>query len=129
MTEANETFRMAKRGYEPTQVDERFRELTEQAAAADRRASEMAEMVSKLEAERDVAAEHVGPQEPPGFEHLGERVGQILSLAETEAAELRKSAKEEMDAERARVAEETGRIRAEADRYAEGRREKRKHRT
>ena len=124
MNEAREQFRTALRGYEPAQVDQRIRELHEAGAAAVARVKELTDLVAKLEAEREqepAPAEQAPPQ-PATFEHLGERVGQILALAEAEAADLRGAAQELLDAETAKAAEASGRIRGEADRYAENRR-------
>ncbi|RYU11024.1 hypothetical protein [Nocardioides iriomotensis] len=122
MNEPDEQFRSVLRGYEPQQVDQRIRELTDRAAAADRRVEELTEMVGKLESERDSAPLDAGPPPVPTFEHLGKRVGEILALADEEAASLRAGAQEEVEALRGRAAEDSGRIRAEADKYSEGRR-------
>ena len=122
MSEPDEQFRSVLRGYEPAQVDQRIRELVDAAAAAERRAEELTEMVGKLESERERTAAEAGPPPPATFEHLGERVGSILSLADEEATSIRERAEQEVQDLRAKAAEDSGRIRAEADRYAEGRR-------
>ena len=122
MSDSDEQFRTVLRGYEPTQVDQRIRELAERAAAAERRADELREMVGKLESERERAGAEAAPPAPATFEHLGQRVGAILTLADEEANSIRSRAEDEVEELRARAAEDSGRIRAEADRYAENRR-------
>src|SRR5262249_29005729 len=57
------------------------------------------------------------PSEPPSYEHLGARVGQILTLAETEADELRQRVQEETEAHRTSVNESSAQVREEADQY------------
>lgn len=75
-------FRIVLRGFDPVQVQAHLDDLT----------GEVAALRARLEnAEQDV------PAEPVGFEHLGARMLQILTLAEQEAGELRESATAEAE--------------------------------
>lgn len=122
MTDPSSQFRLALRGYDPGQVDRRVRALTDAAATARQQAEELSARVRQLEEEQAGAAAGDGASAPPSFTHLGERVGQILALAEEEAEELRRCAHEEVAAERGALEETVARVRAEADRHAEERR-------
>src|SRR4051794_36834009 len=113
-------FRVVLRGYEPTQVDQRVQQLAQQADEARRHAETLAERVRVLEEERDhgTATGDATPV-PATFEHLGQRVAEILSLAEAEAEDLRERGRSLLVDERQQVADEVSRQRGEADRYAE----------
>lgn len=119
MSEANPQFRVVLRGYDPIQVDRRLEELSIAVQEAARQRDQLAQRVEGLEAERAKRGEEA-PAAPANFEHLGERVGQILALAEAEAAELREAGSAEVAARHAEVAEQIGLIKGEADRYAVG---------
>jgi cell division septum initiation protein DivIVA len=115
------TFRVVLRGYEPAQVNSRLEELTEAVAQATAQRDALAARLDAVERARaEEAAAPVQPStvEPPTFEHLGTRVGQILTLASEEAEELRGSARADVSAERRRLEEDTTRMREEAERYA-----------
>lgn len=106
-----EQFRVVLRGYDPVQVNQRLEELV---AVLEQTAKQRDELLTQLKA---------GPQpevssEPPTYEHLGARVGKILTLADEEAGDLRRRADEEIAAKRAEVETEAARIRDETDRYA-----------
>lgn len=130
MTEIGNQFRVVLRGYDPVQVDRRLSDLGDAAGEAQHQLEQLTARVHQLEEERDRAlaqASSVEPLEPAEptpatFSHLGERVGQILSLAEEEAEEIRTRAGAELDEERASFAAEATRVRSEADRYAADRR-------
>jgi cell division septum initiation protein DivIVA len=110
------TFRVVLRGYEPTQVNQRLEELT---AAVAQATAQRDALAARLEAAQRETPEPVPAEaEPPTFEHLGDRVGQILRLAQEEADELRRTAATEVSAERQRLHDETTRMREEAERYA-----------
>lgn len=122
----HDTFRVVLRGYEPAQVNERINELTR--VAAQERAQRDA-LAAKLEVTEQALAEArltpsgeqqpvPTPAEPPSYEHLGERVGQILTLADQEARDLRRRAEEEIAALRRELTEEEQASREKADRYA-----------
>lgn len=122
----HDTFRVVLRGYEPAQVNERINELTQ--VAAQERAQRDA-LAAKLEAAERALAETrqapsdeqqpaPAPAEPPTYEHLGERIGQILTLADQEARDLRRQAEEEIAALRRELTEEEQATREKADRYA-----------
>ena len=112
MTESNEMFRTVLRGYDPAEVNHRMDELTAAVTALTQQRDGLAARVEELHQASSATAE------PPGFEHLGTRVGQILTLAESEAAELRSKAQEEAAAHRATAHQDTTQLREEADRYS-----------
>ncbi len=129
MSEAsNEQFRVVLRGYDPAQVDRRIADLARAADDARQQLAQLRAHVHELEEDRDRALEEASTPAPPvepgpaTFAHLGERVGQILHLAEEEAEDLRSRARTELEAERESVTAEVARVRAEADRYAGNRR-------
>jgi cell division septum initiation protein DivIVA len=121
----HDTFRVVLRGYEPAQVNERINELTQLAVQA--RAQRDA-LAAKLEAaERALAEARSAPTtaeaapaitEPPTFEHLGARVGQILTLANQEADDLRRRAEADIAALRRQLDEEAEATREKAERFA-----------
>ncbi len=123
-TSPQPSFRLVRRGYEPTEVDQRITELMKQAGANQQRIVELTTRMRELEAAQALAVEQVpNPPAAPTFTDLGARVGQILALADEEAAEIRGNAKADFD-ERLREAEQTAeRVRAEADNYALKRRQ------
>lgn len=116
---AHSSFRLVRRGYEPTDVDQRIADLMKQAGNSQQRIVELTARVRELEAAQKLAGDQLVPSGgTPTFADLGARVGQILSLAEEEAAEIRASAKTDFE-ERLREADQTAqRVRAEADDYA-----------
>jgi cell division septum initiation protein DivIVA len=124
MENARTPFRVVLRGYETAEVDQRIDELTDQTTAAEQRIMELTGRIRELEAAQAFAAEQAEAEQakPPSFGDFGARVGQILSLAEEEAAEIRTSAKSDFE-DRQREAEQAAeRVRTEADEYADQRR-------
>jgi cell division septum initiation protein DivIVA len=115
-------FRVVLRGYEPAQVDKRLQELAQQADQARQQAAQLAERVQQLEQHR--VSEGDGESQPvlATFEHLGQRISKILSLAEAEAKDLLDKGRAALESERSAVAEEVSRQRSDADRHAEQRR-------
>lgn len=131
MTETGNQFRVVLRGYDPAQVDRRMSELGEAAGETHVQVEQLTARVRQLEQERDRALERAASntvvveqaeEKPADFTHLGERVGQILTLAEEEAEEIRSRASAELDAERQSISDNAARVRTEADRYATERR-------
>jgi len=116
MTQPDHEFRVVLRGYEPSEVDRVVSDL--QARIADAEAS-----ARTLEGRLEVAAAEPGPgAEPPSFAHLGQRVGQILDLAEEEARELREQASAEVEGVRKLADQAALDVRDAADQYADQRR-------
>ena len=119
-----EMFTTVRRGYDPAEVERAVGQAQAEVADLRRRleAAEAAADTAKGEAsasrEALVARESQQP-EAPSYEHLGERVGQILSLAEAEAAEVRDRVIGEVETMRKEAEQEVGALRADADRYAE----------
>lgn len=115
-------FRTTMRGYEPTAVDHRIAELTAALGAAHQHAGQLTDQVRQLTAlaeDSSLRAAERG-QEPATvtFADFGERVGQILLLAEEEAAQIRSTAAAEIEARLAEIEASTVKLRADADRYA-----------
>src|SRR5690348_1743241 len=120
MTETPQ-FRVVLRGYEPAQVDKRLEELAQQAEEARRQAAQLADRVQQLEHEQQSGGTDGAEPQPvvATFEHLGQRVAKILSLAEAEAKDLLDKGRAALEAERSSVADEVSRQRSEADKHAE----------
>lgn len=126
-------FRAVLRGYDPAQVDQVVAELTAAAEAARQEAATYSVQASKLEAGHgELRAELVAKESAlaklaeanrtaaaPSFAGLGDRVGQILTLADEESKQLRASAAAETAALRAKAEAEALDTREAADRYAE----------
>src|SRR3954468_14344777 len=100
------------RGYDPAEVDRRIEELDQAVTALTHQRDGLSARVEELHHEAS------SPAKPPSYDHLGARVGKILSLADTEAEELRARAKDEAEALKAAAIAESDRSRDEADRYA-----------
>ncbi len=113
-TPSRETFELVRRGYEPSQVDQRV--------AALRR--EVAESRSRAEAaERRVQELHTAqPDDKPAYAGLGARIEQILGLADEEAQQVKAAAVEHATQHRSLTEQDAAKIRKEAERYAEERR-------
>jgi cell division septum initiation protein DivIVA len=115
MTQPDHEFRVVLRGYEPAEVDRVVAALVARAEEAEAR-------VTALEARvAEAASVSTTPAEPPSFEHLGERVGQILALAEHEAIEMRDRAAAETEGIRKLAEQAATDVRDAADQYAEQR--------
>jgi len=91
------------RGYDPAEVDAHIATLKEHTKS-------LRQQIAELESQ-------VGSLKEPNFANLGERVGQILSLAEEEAKDLRKNAERETRTQRTDAADAARRVRKEADEY------------
>lgn len=126
MTES--TFRTVRKGYEPTDVDRHINELKAATVRAQHEHAQASVELDKLhraysQATADIARlqERLAEAEEaanngvaPTFEHLGQRVAEILSLAETEANELRANATADAEAATAAAAEQSERALASA---------------
>jgi cell division septum initiation protein DivIVA len=112
VTEQSNSFKTVMRGYDPADVDRRIEELTTAVNVLTQQRDGLAGRVQEL---HDAAS---SPAEPPSYEHLGERVGKILSLAETEASELRDRAREAAEAHTTSVHHSATQVRDEADQHA-----------
>ena len=132
MTDSNAHFRSVLRGYDTAQVDQHVHDLAQAAAAARQEAGERTIEVSKLEAaraqlqsevERHIQRARALEEEQskaaaPTYAGLGERIGSILTLADKEAGELRKSAQEDAANHHALADESALATRQGADDYA-----------
>lgn len=123
MTQPDHQFRVVLRGYDPAQVDRRLDELAERVAGSEQQAAEAAQRARTLEQQLASASAEQGEVvvETPTYTHLGERIGQILTLADAEAAQLRDQATADAEGLRKQVEQTVVSLREEADRYAEQR--------
>lgn len=116
MTE-NPQFRVVLRGYEPAQVDRRLEELSIAVHEAARQRDDLLHRLTSLEEDR--ARRGAGlPADPPTFDQLGERVAQILNLAEEEAADIRRRASQDVQGMQGELGDLAAKVRTDADRYA-----------
>ena len=118
MNQPDPQFRLVMRGYDPADVDRAISGLQQRAADAEASA---AEFETRWQQAASSAAE-AGPAEPPGYDHLGQRIGQILALADEEAKELRERAHAEVEDARKLADQAAVSVRDEADQYADQRR-------
>jgi hypothetical protein len=129
-------FRVVMRGYEPAQVDHALADKEERVRAAEEAAQQLAAQLEQAQAQAQAQAaeaakavqalraaqqEQAAP-EPPTFLHLGEKVGQILALAEAEAAEMRDRAVAGAEDSRKEIERAAIDLRDGADRYSEQKR-------
>jgi DivIVA domain-containing protein len=115
MSQPDHEFRVVLRGYEPAEVDRVLAALQTRVEEAEAAAEAMEARMA------EVASSNAAPPEPPSYEHLGERVGQILTLAEHEALELRDRASAEAEGIRKLAEQAATEVRDAADQYAEQR--------
>lgn len=121
MTDSTPQFAQARRGgYEPAQVDAHVRALEDQLAAAKRQAADLATRVNSLQLQSAAYEEQLA--ETTGYAGLGNRIEQMLTLAEEEAAEVRAATASELDQHRQQADAANAQVKADADRYAFGRR-------
>jgi DivIVA domain-containing protein len=112
-------FKTVMRGYDPTEVDHHLQELAQRTNGLAQERDQLAQQRDGLAARVQELHEAASTSaEPPGYEHLGERVGQILALADAEATELRDRARDEADAHTTSVRSSAAQVRDEADQYA-----------
>ena len=136
MSQQDHQFRVVLRGYDPADVDRAMADLQNRVIAAEHGAeglrSQLQEAQGRAEAvraERSAEAEAAqAPVQPATFENLGARVGQILSLAEEEAAEMRDSVRAELESLRKEAEQAALAVRDDADRYADQRAPRRRPR-
>ena len=119
-----EMFTTVRRGYDPSEVERAFGQAQSQLADLQQRLADAEAAAEQARGEASTSREALvsrEAQEPelPTYEHLGERVGQILALAEAEAAEIRDRVIGEVEALRKDAEVEAGAVRADADRYAD----------
>ncbi|MGD9960041.1 DivIVA domain-containing protein [Nocardioides sp.] len=117
MSQPEHQFRVVMRGYDPADVDRKVAELEARIATAEQGANDLRSRLQSAESQAGSAS-----SQPASFEHLGARVGQILSLAEAEATELRDQVRAEVETHRKESEQASLVIRDEADQYADQRR-------
>jgi cell division septum initiation protein DivIVA len=110
-----ESFEVVRRGYEPTQVDRHVAGLQRELENHRRRADEAERRVQELHTQSP-------DEQKPAYSGLGQRIEQILGLADEEAQQVRQAAVEEATQHRSLTEQDAGKIRKDAERYAEERR-------
>ncbi len=118
--DAQPSFRIVRRGYEPTDVNRHVADLLKEQGTQQQRIAELSAKVRELEASRTLQAEQT--PEPATFADLGKRVGDILTLAEDEASEIRGNARSDADALLVEATTTAERQRTDAQEYAAARR-------
>jgi hypothetical protein len=118
MNQPDPQFRLVMRGYDPADVDRAISGLQQRATDAEASAAEFETRWQQASA----SAAEAGSAEPPGYDHLGQRIGQILALADEEARELRERAHSEVEDSRKLAEQASVSVRDEADQYADQRR-------
>ena len=118
MNQPDPQFRLVMRGYDPADVDRAISGLQQRATDAEASAAEFETRWQQASA----SAAEAGSAEPPGYDHLGQRIGQILALADEEARELRERAHAEAEDSRKLAEQASVSVRDEADQYADQRR-------
>jgi cell division septum initiation protein DivIVA len=132
MTNSSVSFRSVLRGYDPTQVEHHMNELARAAASHWQEATERSRQIEELKAangqlqsEVESHARRVRALEEaqveaaaPSYTGLGERIGSVLTLVDTEIFELRTRAQADAANSRALADENALAIRQAADEYA-----------
>lgn len=101
MSSPNSSFRTVMRGYDPAEVDAHIETLKTHLKT-------LREEIADLEGKVSSFTE-------PNFANLGDRVGQMLTLAAEESAALRKQATKAADTERTNASDAARRLRKQAD--------------
>ena len=135
----DETFATVRRGYDPAQVDSVLRRMRQTHAAAlqeaatqtveinklnqaleasQGRVTGLQQQVSELQEQVTQAQSHASNGHGTDFTSLGERIAQMLTLAQEEADDIRLRAQEDAEAMEIQVAHEVEHARAAADGYA-----------
>ena len=127
-------FKFSRRGYETEEVDAFIESQNRTLQAAKKDAAERSVELTKLNAALSDLRGQLGQQSrvmadlkkqsataapAQTFADIGERIGQILTLADTEASEMRARAGEEADAIRERANHAAGELKATTSAYAE----------
>jgi DivIVA domain-containing protein len=132
MTDSNVRFRRVLHGYDPAQVNQHVNQLAQASAAVWQEAAERTLQVTRLEAANDQlkgeAKRHAQRAREleeaqveaaaPSYEGLGERIISILTLADTEATELRARAQADAANQLALAEDNALATRLDADDYA-----------
>jgi hypothetical protein len=132
MSDSSVSFRSVLRGYDPVQVDHHVNELAQSTAAVWQESAERTRQVNELTAEnRQLRSELEGvaerarvleearrESEEPTYTGLGERIGSVLTMVDTEVYELRTRAHADAANTRALADEAALATREEADQYA-----------
>ncbi len=117
MAENMPNFAEARRGgYDPGQVTAYVGGLIREMEAAHSKVAELSRLVERLHAENNTFRQKAGSR----YSGLGERVDQILVLAESEAAEVRQAATSEAERLKAEVEKWAASLWEDSKRQAEG---------
>jgi len=116
--ESSPTFDVVRKGYDRDQVAETLAGLDAdlRVALADRdaavsRSADLARQLQALHGEVEALRRRAASASAPTFENMGERISNMLQLAQDEAAEIRRSAQEQAAALQAAVAAEVDAVR------------------
>ncbi|MGI8644723.1 MAG: hypothetical protein ACR2JD_00115, partial [Nocardioides sp.] len=116
MSETNPNFTLARRGYEPAEVDRTLHGLRDQLAQAHETMRQLEEAVLEVRSGPETVET---PAAPASYSHLGERIGQLLTLAEKEATQLREEARADSEGAHKQSEQAAVEVRAAAEAYAE----------
>ena len=111
-------FRTTMRGYEPEAVDKYIAQLAGAVSTARREAAELGRRVEDLAASGKQRRQEPMPMATPTYAELGERITQMLTLAEEEANSIREKASSETEQKLSDIEASNAKARADADRYA-----------
>lgn len=115
MSDENPNFRTVRHGYDPEAVDDHVAKLSALVESAQKRTTDLTRRMQQLSESAESRLQAPGA---PSYSEFGERIGQMLTLAEEEAARIRDEA--EADARR-RVTDfesANAKAREDADRFA-----------
>lgn len=111
-------FDIVRRGYDRLQVDAAVSAFRARVEEQEAQLKALDEVLMSTRLEADQANAQLARAGKPTFEALGDRVTEILALAEQEAAELRSGATADAERERREAEEEAARVRTMAQRDA-----------
>jgi hypothetical protein len=126
------SFRTVLRGYDPSEVEQRYAEISRALVAARQEAADRTVELTQLRQANTRLQESLAEQErrltdledaqhraaAPSYGDLGQRIGRILTLADEESNEIRRTAAEDAEALRGSATAEVAEQRQSADRYA-----------
>jgi hypothetical protein len=116
MADETPTFRTVRHGYDPAAVDEHVSRLSSLVESAQARTGELTRRLEQLQ--RSTEERLANTPAAPTFADLGERIGQILQLADEEAAHIRATADSEVRQKVAEIETANAKAREDAERFS-----------
>lgn len=116
MADDTPTFRTVRHGYDPAAVDEHVSRLSALVESAQSRTGELTRRLEQLQASAEERLNSVPAA--PTFADLGQRIGQILQLADEEAAHIRATADTEVRQKVTEIEAANTKAREDAERFA-----------